>query len=206
VKGVFYYGVCILYIIKEPVYLVLKECAIRYFIGLLQEDGTVGVGLRLSIHLPHTDKASVNLVYCYTGEEVCSDVLISGRLFTLYIEKGSIYALRCAVITYTEIGKLVIKAPNMRVITSLKDATLKKMVTDVLKTIINPMLASHGGFVTIVDITRDKILLLEFGGNCGDCGLLGVTMEQTIKKVILKKFPSIKKIIEYKKGVHNPYM
>lgn len=196
----------ILYIIKDPVYLVLKECAIRYFIRLLQEDGTAGVGLRLTIHLPHTDKAGVNLVYCYVGEEVCSDVVISGRLFTLYIEKGSIYALKSAVITYTDVGKLIIKAPNMRISTSLKHTTLKKMVVGVLETIINPMLESHGGFVTFIDITKDKVLLLEFGGNCGDCGLLGVTMEQTIKKVVLRKFPVIKKIVEYKKGAHNPYI
>lgn len=195
-----------MYIIKEPVYLTLKKCAIKYFIKLLQEDGTVGVSLRLSINLPHTDKASVNLVYCYIGEEVRSDIIIEGRFFTLYVQKDSVYALRCAVITYTEVGKLVIKAPNIRITATLNGVKLKKMVTGVLENVINPMLAAHGGFVTLVDITKDRTLLLEFGGNCGDCGLLGVTMEQTIKKIILKKFSVIKKIIEYKKGVRNPYL
>lgn len=185
-----------------------KKTAVRYFLTLLEkEKHKKNTNLRLSVEFPYTEDASINLIYCYEGEEISTDVVVATRFFSLFIEKYSLCALDESTITYNiTTNKLVIKAPHMKGQNTHRHTVLKNNIKNVLTNEVNPTLQKHGGFVTLIALTNNKTLLLEFGGNCSGCGLLSVTLEKTVKKILKKRFPFIKKIIEYKKNIVNPYL
>jgi Fe/S biogenesis protein NfuA len=59
---------------------------------------------------------------------------------------------------------------------------------------ISPGLASHGGFVDLVEITEDKDVILNFGGGCQGCSSVKATLEQGVETQLRNLFPEIKSV------------
>ena len=57
------------------------------------------------------------------------------------------------------------------------DAPLIERVEYVIQTQINPQLASHGGKITLIEITDDGYAVLQFGGGCNGCSMVDVTLK-----------------------------
>ena len=80
-------------------------------------------------------------------------------------------------------------------------------VQNVIDTRLNPGLASHGGFVEVVDsIGMD--LYLNMGGGCQGCSSAAATMKQGVEVSIRDAVPEIENIYDatdHAAGV-NPYM
>ena len=53
------------------------------------------------------------------------------------------------------------------------------------------MLESHGGLVSLLDITDDKFAILQFGGGCQGCGMVDVTLKDGIEKTLLEQLPEL---------------
>jgi Fe-S cluster biogenesis protein NfuA len=71
---------------------------------------------------------------------------------------------------------------------------------------INPMVAAHGGYVSLVDV-QDHKALVRLQGGCHGCGMAAVTLRQGIETAILDKVPSIVEVIDvtdHAEGT-NPY-
>lgn len=185
------------YIIKRPISITFKKSVLFYFENLIKLDKNKNVSLRLFVQNPCTIDAHINLIYCYYGEELESDIKILTKRFCIFIEEASIQALRNAILDYVKDGRLVIKAPYIKGVVLLKSLNLKSKIVSVLNKEINPILSSHGGFVKLVNIVKNNILILKFEGNCTGCGLLSLTLEKTIKKIIKRNFPNIRKILDY---------
>ena len=186
------------YVIKTPVSLVLQDTTLNYFSTLVKLDFLKIVNLRLFVQNPCTERAQINLLYCYSGEEVISDIKIKIQNFILFIEKSSLNALKGANISF-ENDILIIKAPNVKGKNVYSSIFFKKKLLVILEKEVNPILLLHGGFVRFVGLIKNYTLLLEFGGSCTGCGLLSVTLEKTVKKIIKRNFPKIKKIFDYSK-------
>ena len=56
---------------------------------------------------------------------------------------------------------------------------------------INPMLESHGGVVSLMEITDDMYAVLQFGGGCQGCGMVDVTLKDGIEKTLLETLPEL---------------
>ena len=72
---------------------------------------------------------------------------------------------------------------------------------------INPNLASHGGFVSLVDIVDNTTVVLRFGGGCHGCGMVDVTLKEGIEKSLKSQLPEITAVIDvtdHSSG-ENPY-
>ena len=72
---------------------------------------------------------------------------------------------------------------------------------------INPKLASHGGRVTLREITAEGIVVLQFGGGCHGCGMSEVTLKNGIEKTLREKSPEVtgvSDITDHKSG-SKPY-
>jgi Fe/S biogenesis protein NfuA len=63
-------------------------------------------------------------------------------------------------------------------------------VADVIERQINPAIASHGGFVTLIDVRGDTAYI-SMGGGCQGCGMADVTLKQGIETMILEAVPAI---------------
>jgi Fe/S biogenesis protein NfuA len=84
---------------------------------------------------------------------------------------------------------------------------LDEKIAWVLEAEINPGLASHGGMVSLEQITEATEVVLRFGGGCQGCGMVSVTLQEGIEKTLKEYFPEITAIIDA--TVHdegeNPY-
>ena len=60
----------------------------------------------------------------------------------------------------------------------------------VLEDRINPAVASHGGFVSLIDI-KDNIVYVQLGGGCQGCGMASVTLSQGIERILREQVPEI---------------
>ncbi len=59
---------------------------------------------------------------------------------------------------------------------------------------IRPYLEADGGNVRVLGITEDKVLRLEFVGNCGTCPMSAMTFKAGVEEAIRRLVPEIKKI------------
>lgn len=180
---------------SQPPFLILTPAAIAHFSKLIeQEQGDVRLNLRINVNNPGTMRADVGIVFCPVGDEDDTDVVVNFHDFVVYVDHESIAALRDAVIDYklSDLGgQLSVKAPHIRGVAPDKNAPLAERVKYLIDNEINPGLASHRGFVTLVDIVDNKKVILRFGGGCHGCSMSDVTLKSGIEKTLLQHCPEI---------------
>jgi Fe-S cluster biogenesis protein NfuA len=84
---------------------------------------------------------------------------------------------------------------------------LSQQVQKILDQEINPMVATHGGKVSLVDVTQDSVYLRLEGG-CHGCSSSKATLQQGVEVAIRKALPQITSVIDVTDHAsgHNPYM
>ncbi len=75
-----------------------------------------------------------------------------------------------------------------------------------LETRINPAIASHGGYISLIDI-RAETAYVEMAGGCQGCGMADATLKQGVEVEIKKAVPSIEAVLDVTDhaGGANPY-
>jgi Fe/S biogenesis protein NfuA len=68
--------------------------------------------------------------------------------------------------------------------------TLAEKVVKVIDEEINPGIASHGGYVTLVDVKGTDVII-QMGGGCQGCGMANVTLKDGIEVALKKALPEI---------------
>lgn len=94
--------------------------------------------------------------------------------------------------------------PNMSIVKF--EGTVEEHVQFVLDEDVTPMVADHGGVVTLLEV-KDKSVYLEFGGGCKGCGAIEITLKQNIEAMIKEQIPEIETIYDitdHAEGT-NPY-
>ncbi len=59
---------------------------------------------------------------------------------------------------------------------------------------IRPYLEADGGNVRVLEITKEKVLKLEFVGNCGSCPMSTMTFKAGVEEALKKAVPELKAI------------
>lgn len=68
-------------------------------------------------------------------------------------------------------------------------------VLELLQEHINPAIASHGGFVSLVAI-EDDIAVVRMGGGCQGCGMAAATLSQGVEAAIKENVPEISRVVD----------
>lgn len=176
----------------------LTANAVTHFKHLIDKEGMPGLGLRLFLDHPGP-KADVSITFCPPGEHRAGDIAMPFDGFTLWVEGASRDFLEGAQIDYKTDnmgGELAITAPNLRSGKPKENAALSEKIEYVLQTEINPSLASHGGVVSLVEITHENAVVLRFGGGCHGCGMVDVTLKDGIEKSLMGQFPEITAVVD----------
>ena len=182
----------------------------RYFERLIAQQDESGLGLRISVKQPGTPNASCDLQFCPAGENREADRVIAYPAFNLFVAEGSDSWLEQAQIDFEENatgGQLTIRAPGIKGSQPAEDAPIEERIEWLLESEINPSLAAHGGRVSLVEITREMEVVLQFGGGCHGCGMVDVTLKQGIERTLIQKIPQItavKDSTDHRSG-KNPY-
>ncbi|HEY7544045.1 MAG TPA: NifU family protein [Blastocatellia bacterium] len=72
---------------------------------------------------------------------------------------------------------------------------LRARVQQVFDEQINPGVASHGGFVELLDVQDDNIYI-RMGGGCQGCGAADVTLRMGIERLIRESVPQVREIFD----------
>lgn len=81
-----------------------------------------------------------------------------------------------------------------------------KIVQELLDNEINPAVAAHGGFFSLVDIEDSKVIV-SLGGGCQGCGMVDVTLRQGVEQRMREVLPEMVALIDVTDHAsgHNPY-
>lgn len=72
---------------------------------------------------------------------------------------------------------------------------MAERVQQVIDEVINPGIASHGGYVELVDVSDDT-LYLRMGGGCQGCAASAATLRMGIERMVREQVPEIQEIVD----------
>ncbi len=108
-------------------------------------------------------------------------------------------------------GGLVIRNPNRPPVLAPNEVeltgTIEEKVTQLLDQSINPALAAHGGFASLVKIENETEVHVLMGGGCQGCSMSAMTLTEGIKTSIMESIPEVTEVIDatdHSSG-ENPY-
>lgn len=188
----------------------ITEAAKAHFALLIQQEDVPEMALRMFLDQPGMPTAEVGISFCPPGDQKGTDIPVQFEAFTLFVDKFSASYLEDAHVDYKTDdtgGQLAVTAPNLRGKKPTDNAPLTDRITHILDTEINPNLAHHGGRVTLVEVTANNEVILQFGGGCHGCGMVDVTLKHGIEKSLKEQLPeitAIKDVTDHATG-DNPY-
>ena len=174
--------------------LTITESAQNYLAELLADQDDDVLGIRMFVNSPGTPKAETCIAYCRADDVQDDDVIMKYEKLTARYELRSVAFLDEAFVDYAKDsmgGQLTIKAPNAKLPKVNDDSSLEDRVNYVLYNEVNPSLASHGGEVSLVEITTDSVAILQFGGGCQGCGMVEATLKEGVEKSLLGQIPQL---------------
>ncbi|GAB3314390.1 Fe-S biogenesis protein NfuA [Haliea atlantica] len=174
--------------------ITITESAQAYLAELLgKQDDALGV--RVFINQPGTPKAETCIAYCREGDIQEGDEERAFEGFKAWFDGRSLPFLEDALVDYAKDrmgGQLTIKAPNAKLPRVDENSPLEDRVNYILYNEVNPSLAAHGGEVSLVELTEDKVAILQFGGGCQGCGMVDMTLKGGVEKTLLEQLPQLK--------------
>lgn len=174
--------------------LTITDSAIDYLAELLAGQDDDVLGIRMFVNGPGTPKAETCIAYCRDDDCEDDDVVVDYGKLVARFELRSVVYLEDAFVDYAKDrmgGQLTIKAPNAKLPKVNADSSLEDRVNYVLYNEVNPSLASHGGEVSLVEITEDKVAVLQFGGGCQGCGMVEATLKDGVEKSLMEQVPEL---------------
>ena len=152
-------------------------------------------GIRLSLAGRGPDGFQHRLTMVDVGDEPAED--LSQRLddeLALFVEAGNLDYLDGVTVDFdptdSSANGFVFKNPN-----PLWNDDLAIRLQQLIDESINPGIAAHGGYVTLIDL-KDRVAYLEMGGGCQGCGLASVTLTQGIETAVREAIPEIERIVD----------
>ena len=177
----------------------LDAAALSYFQKLLAQQEIAGLGVRMRAYAPGTANADCKLEFCESEEVTETDFVIECEGFNIFVDALSAPFLDATEVSYqldAAGGQLTIKAPKLKAKVPGVDASVIERVQYILDSEINPGVASHGGRVSLLELTAENAVVLQFGGGCQGCGMKDVTLKQGIEKTLLARVPEITAVID----------
>jgi Fe/S biogenesis protein NfuA len=174
--------------------LTITESAQDYLAELLAGQDDDVLGIRMFVNDPGTPKAETCIAYCRKADLEDSDLMINYDKLTARFELRSIPFLKDAFVDYSKDrmgGQLTIKAPNAKLPQVNADSPLEDRINYVLYNEVNPSLASHGGEVSLLEVTEEKVAILQFGGGCQGCGMVEATLKDGVEKSLMEQIPEL---------------
>jgi len=171
----------------------ITEAAYQRISGLLADEDRRGLALRLAIIGRRPGGFQYKLGLMREDEQSADDIVVDTGSFKVFIDAESAPNLQGATLDFQEDAVqsgFKIQNPNPAW-TDPKAIAIQKLLDEH----INPAVAEHGGYVTLLDV-KDDIAYVALGGGCQGCGMADVTLKQGIEAVITEEVPGIRQVID----------
>ena len=196
--------------------LIVTDAALTAVLAIRdrEEDGDT-LGLRVEV----TGTAGIDYTYDLTLDPVADaaddDHIHNSGGLTVVVPDASVSRLRGSTLDVPSIpgqGGLVIRNPNRP--NPLGDmgrldltGSIADKVQQLLDMSINPALASHGGYASLVDVNDDDSVVVTMGGGCQGCAMSQATLSDGIKRAIMEAIDEVTDVIDVTdhEAGENPY-
>jgi len=177
----------------------ITEEAEIYVADLFEQQDEKDLGLKIDVEKPGTPVATVTFNFCIKSDlpESYQEFPFVG--FSAFIDESNNQYLSDSHVALKIDGtnkKLTITAPNAKGEAPKDDAPLEEKVLFTIVTEVNPSLASHGGFVDLVEITKKNEVVLNFGGGCQGCSSVNMTLKDGVEKQLKGLYPEISAVLD----------
>jgi Fe/S biogenesis protein NfuA len=176
--------------------ITVTDLARRKVLEVAEAENRKGHGLRVSVRNGGTSMVEYALNFVGQGEEEPGDTVIDVGEFKVHLDPDSARFLEGATLDYvdglTESG-FKVEAPNAG--PPRPEGPVAEAVQKIIDERINPAVAMHGGFVSLVGL-QDDVAYLRFGGGCQGCGMVDVTLRQGVEVMIKESVPQIARVMD----------
>jgi Fe/S biogenesis protein NfuA len=177
----------------------ITDEALIYVADLFAQQDSTDLGLKVDIEKAGTPAAAVTFNFCFPKDLSKSYQQFEYEGFVSFIDEVNFEYLEGSEVSLKDSGagkSLTITAPNAKGEEPTADASLEDRIKYVLAAEINPGLASHGGFVDLIEITIEMDVILNFGGGCQGCSSVKVTLKNGVEAQLKESFPEIKSVMD----------
>ena len=186
------------------VVMTVSDEAMETVLGIRdQEDDPEGLALRVEI----TGSRGVEYTYDLSFEEIAAadadDHRYTVGALTVLVPAATVDRLRGSELDLPRNaaqGGLVIRNPNrpdpLAGIDVELTGELPDKVMQLLEQSVNPALASHGGFATLVGVDDDNNVYVTMGGGCQGCAASAATLREGIQRSIKEAIPEVAEVID----------
>ena len=187
----------------KPVPLRITDAALISVMGILQaEDDPEALGLRIAVTGTRGVEYAYDLSFEERAEAADDDLVYDQGDLVVMIPADSVDPLWGATLDLPSTegqGGLVIRNPNRPDPLAGFDIELTGTVTERVQQLldqqINPALAAHGGFASLVEV-QGSTAVVTMGGGCQGCAVSAVTLREGIQKAILEHVPEITEVVD----------
>jgi len=186
----------------DPVFVITDAAMAKVLeIRAAEEDPT-----SLCLWIEVTGANGVDYTYDLSFETIAelapTDQLVTIGELTVAIPANSLEQLRGATLdlpTSAGQGGLVLRNPNrpnpLTGVDLVLTGDLADKIGQLLEQSINPSLAAHGGFATLVGVDGTKVFLT-MGGGCQGCSMSAATLVEGIQVAIKEALPEVTDVID----------
>ena len=168
-----------------------------------EEEESEELALRISVTGVQGIDYSYDLAFIHSKDLTNSDLQWETNGLTIVVPEDSHTRLVGATLdipSNSAQGGLVIRNPNrpnpLGDIEHLElTGDIPERVQQLLEQRINPALASHGGFATLIGVDGPKAYIT-MGGGCQGCAMSQATLTEGIQSAILEAIPEITEVID----------
>jgi Fe/S biogenesis protein NfuA len=171
----------------------ITKSAEKIIADLLQDESKSGMSLRMQIVGRGPGGFQYAVRFVPEDDQVAGDEAVQFDNFKVLIDPETAPKIKDSTLDYQEDEfqrGFLIDNPN-----PVWEDSTAQAVQELLDTKINPGLASHGGFVALLDY-KDDTAFIGFGGGCQGCGLVDVTLKQGVEVTIREALPQVKKVVD----------
>ncbi|HWP46324.1 MAG TPA: NifU family protein [Candidatus Limnocylindrales bacterium] len=187
--------------------ITVTEVAREKVLELMQKTGKPIKGLRVIAEAKSPLKVEHRLLFIVEGQEQPEDIVVPVEGFDIYIDPQSAQYLENATLDYVDnIMSSGFKIDAPKKLPAHLTGPVAQRIQQLIDTRINPAIAAHGGYVSLIDI-KDNVVYVQLGGGCQGCGMVDVTLKQGIEVMIKEEVPEITQVLDVTDhaGGKNPY-
>jgi Fe/S biogenesis protein NfuA len=140
-----------------------------------------------------------------TAESLDTDTIIARGELTVVIPAASLERIVGSTLDLAADGSgMVLSNPNepkrpepapAPVLSGSLEGPLAARIIEVIETKVNPSIASHGGYATLLSVDNDTVFIT-MGGGCQGCASSKATLKQGIEVAIKQAVPEIVHVID----------
>jgi Fe/S biogenesis protein NfuA len=189
--------------IAEPVVTVTETALTKILELRAAEDDPDGLGLRIEVTGVRGAEFSYDLAFEPLAECDPDDVRHDQGGLTVVVPSESVVKLVGATLdlpSNPDQPGLVLRNPNRPEVPTLGapielTGTVEEKVRQLLDQQVNPAIAAHGGFASLIRVDGSAAHIA-MGGGCQGCAMSALTLREGIESAILGSIPEITEVVD----------